>query len=314
MSKKPKSELKLNAIVVCCTPSWLPAAACTLKSCADQGGAEVADFYVIAMGLTEQDKVDFQNFQTRHKFSATIIEGKLPQKLIDNAPKRFSAAAFLRLTLNEILDPTYKRVLYLDSDILALSPMAHIFTMDLGGKCLGAVEDYQSFPSIFGSWKDHARAIGLKTGERYFNSGVLLLDWPQILKLKLLQTCVERIMALPKSGGKLNFPDQDVMNLVFAGQWHRMSTRYNLISIVSDYFPENPIFRHFTMDHKPWGPVWVLGHQQARRLYQSMLKGSPWANKMGVAAKRIAPIESLGIFLRRADKATRERYRRHLES
>ncbi|HEY5364820.1 MAG TPA: glycosyltransferase family 8 protein [Aestuariivirga sp.] len=314
MSKKPKSKLKPNAIVVCCTPSWLPAAACTLKSCADQGGAEVADFYVIAMGLTEQDKVDFQNFQTRHKFSATIIEGKLPQKLIDNAPKRFSAAAFLRLTLNEILDPTYKRVLYLDSDILALSPMAHIFKMDLGGKCLGAVEDYQSFPSIFGSWKDHARAIGLKTGERYFNSGVLLIDWQQILKRKLLQTCLARIMALPKSGGKLNFPDQDVMNLVFAGQWHRMPTRYNLISIVSDYFPETPVFRHFTKDHKPWGKVWVLGHAQGRQLYQSMLKGSAWANKMGVRATRIAPFESLGIFLRRADKATRERYRRHLES
>ncbi|MDP8996501.1 MAG: glycosyltransferase family 8 protein [Pseudomonadota bacterium] len=314
MSWKPKIKLKPNAIVVCCTPSWLPAAACTLKSCADQGGAEVADFYVIAMGLSEQDKTNFQIFQSHHKFSATIIEGKLPQKLIDNAPKRFSAAAFLRLTLNEILDPTYVRVLYLDSDILALSPIAHIFKMDLGCKYLGAVEDYQSFPSVFGSWKDHARSIGLKPGERYFNSGVLLFDWPQIIKHKMLQACVERIMALPKSGGKLSFPDQDMMNLVFAGEWHRLPTRYNLISIVSDYFPEDPIFRHFTMDHKPWGPVWVLGHQQGRQLYQSMLKGSAWATKMGVPAKRIAPLESLRIFLRRADKATRERYRKHLES
>ena len=121
-------------------------------------------------------------------------------------------------------------------------------------------------------------------------------------------------MALQKSGGKLSVPDQDMMNLVFAGKWHRLHTRYNLISIVSDYFQETPVFRHFTKDHKPWGPVWVLGHQQGRQLYQSMLKDSPWASKMGVAATRIAPFESLGIFLRRPDKATRERYRLHLES
>ena len=127
---------KPNAIVVCCTPNWLPYAACTLKSCVDQGGSRVADLYVICMGVTERDRKSFAAFLARHCFSATLIDGELPEKLVKNSQKRFSAAAFLRLTLNEILAPDYQRVLYLDSDILALSPMASLFDIELGGKPL----------------------------------------------------------------------------------------------------------------------------------------------------------------------------------
>jgi lipopolysaccharide biosynthesis glycosyltransferase len=309
-----QTKNKSNAIVVCCTPSWLPAAACTLKSCADQGGAEVADFYVVAMGLTDKDRKDFQTFQSINNFSATIVDGILPQRLVDIATKRFSAAAFLRLTLDQILDAGYRRVLYLDSDILALQPIGSMFDIDLQGKCLGAVEDYQSLPSLFGDRFNHTRSIGLKPGERYFNSGVLLFNWPETLKRRMLPQCVDRILALGTSKKKFNFPDQDIMNLVFAGQWHRLPMAYNLMSVLSDYFPKKPIFRHFTKDHKPWQNVWMPGFSEFKKQYQAMLQNSPWASAFKTKMTRIAPIESLGIMLRRMDTASRDRYLKHLES
>ncbi len=305
---------KPNAIVVCCTPNWLPYAACTLKSCVDQGGSRAADLYVICMGVTENDRKSFAAFLTRHIFSATLIAGALPEKLVKNSQKRFSAAAFLRLTLNEILAPDYQRVLYLDSDILALSSMASLFDVDLGGKPLAAVEDYQSFPGMFGSKRNHATDIGLPAGARYFNSGVLLFDWPQTQARKLLQQCVQRILALDASAKKLGFPDQDVMNLVFAGEWLRLPRVYNLISIVSDYFPERPVFRHFTMDNKPWHNVWVLGYGEYRETYKAMLTATPWESSVANRISRIAPIQSLKMLLRRADTRTSTRYLRHLES
>jgi lipopolysaccharide biosynthesis glycosyltransferase len=304
---------KANAIVVCCTANWLPYAACTIKSCMDQGGA-IADLYVICMGLTDQHRQDFAAFLTRHNFSANLIDGVLPEKLVKNAQKRFSAAAFLRLTLNEILAADYQRVLYLDSDILALAPIAPLFEMDIGGKPLAAVEDYQSFPGRFGAKHNHASAIGLPPGARYFNSGVLLFDWPQTLARKLLQECVQRILALDKSAKKLGFPDQDVMNLVFAGEWLRLPRIYNLISIVSDYFPERPVFRHFTMDNKPWHAVWVLGYGEYRAQYKAMLAGTPWSSLIGERLTNIAPIQSLNMLRRRLSKRTRARYLHHLES
>lgn len=311
MAFTPKS--KPNAIVTCCTPNWLPLAACTLKSCVDQGGAHLADFYVVAMGLTEKHRADFQAFLTRHKFHATIIDGVLPQELIDRAPKRFSAAAFLRLTLDQMLDPTYERVLYLDSDVLALASVAQVLNYDLQGKPLGAVEDYQSFPTRTGGHAKHPQSIGLPPGSRYFNSGVLLFDWPQILARKKLPECVDRILGLSASRKKLSFPDQDVMNLVFANEWQRMPTRFNLISIVSDYFPEPPVFRHFTRDHKPWHKVKGIGYSDYYQQYRTMLEGTPWVGMVQTGFNRLAPFISFGNYLRSRDVKTRERYRKHLE-
>ena len=313
MNVKPKPRTKANAIVTCCTANWLPLAACTLKSCVDQGGAELADFYVVAMGISDKDRADFKAFVQRHKFTATLIDGNLPQDLIDNAPKRFSAAAYLRLTLDHVLDPTYARVLYLDSDILALSPIAQVLNYDLGTNCLGAVEDYQSFPSRTGGHAKHPQSIGLPPGSRYFNSGVLLFDWPQILRKKMLPECIERIVGLSASGTKLNFPDQDVMNLVFKDQWQRMPVTFNLISIVSDYFTETPVFRHFTRDHKPWQKVRGIGYSNYYKLYQSMLRGTAWEAVTENGTTHIAPFIAIGNYMRQRDAKTRQRYQKHLQ-
>ena len=174
------------------------------------------------------------------------------------------------------------------------------------------MEDYQSFPNRFGGHARHPRAIGLAPGSRYFNSGVLLFDWQKTLAQRLLPRCVERIMALSTSGEKLNFPDQDVMNLVFAGKWQVMPTRFNLISIVSDYFPESPVFRHFTRDHKPWHRVKGIGYEAYHQIYKSMLDGTPWAAQVESGRMRLAPLISLGNYWRSRDAKTRERYRKHL--
>ena len=274
----------------------------------------MADFYVMAIGVSDKDRAEFQMFLSHHKFSATIIDGILPQKLIDRAPKRFSAAAYLRLVMDKVLDPEYQRVLYLDSDILALAPIQQVLNYNLQGKLLGAVEDYQSFPTRSGAHARHPRSIGLFADSRYFNSGVLLFDWPQTLARNKIAECLDRILALTLSNQKMSFPDQDVMNVVFAGEWQRMPARFNLISIVSDYFPQQTVFRHFTRDHKPWHKVIGIGYSGFYEQYLSMLKGTPWVSQIETGFPRFAPIITLGNFLRQRDSKTRLRYRNYLES
>ncbi len=307
-----KSKSKEMAIVTCCTPNWLPFAACTLKSCADQGAAEYADLYVICLQPTNKDLRDFENFVAHHALSVNFIDGSLSQELIERAPKRFSAAAFLRLTLDQLLDPSYVRVLYLDSDILALGPIAQVLKYGLQGKCLGAVEDFQSFPTRFGSHAKHPSAIGLPPGSRYFNSGVLLFDWSKTLKERRLPECIARVVELSSSANKLRFPDQDAMNLVFAGEWQPMPLAFNLISIVSDFFSEPPVLRHFTRDHKPWHKVRGIGYSHFYKQYQSMLRGTAWAAITERGRPHLAPLIAIGNFVRRHDRVAREVYRKHL--
>ncbi|MDE2385519.1 MAG: glycosyltransferase family 8 protein [Alphaproteobacteria bacterium] len=305
---------KNNAIVVCCTPNWLAPAACTLKSCHDHGASAFADFYVISLGLSALDRQQFQKFLDKNNFSATLVEGKLPEYLVAKSPKRYSAATYLRLTLNHILPPNYNRVLYLDSDVLACAPLKSLFEQDLSGKCLGAVEDFQSFPNWRGGDAKHPKKIGLPSGARYFNAGMLLLDWQQTLQKNMLQKCIDLILEKLVANQRFKFHDQDALNLVFAKDWQRLPQRYNVISVLSDYFQDGIVIRHFTKDHKPWHNVRIIGNSEAREFYRRALADSPWASFFESGRRRFAPIENLGITLRRKDKKTRARFVRYSQT
>ena len=163
---KTPARAKLNAIVVCCTPNWLPLAGATLLSCVQNGGAESADFYVLTSASNAFDRQQFASFTKAHGFAAKVIDLTLPKALASFPTARFSTAALLRLTIDQHLPAHYTRVLYLDCDILCEGSVAEIFAADLHDKSLGAVEDYQSLPGAFNASGSHIQNIGLPTGAR----------------------------------------------------------------------------------------------------------------------------------------------------
>ena len=98
--------------------------------------------------------------------------------------KRFTPYALLRLYAADIPDLPDK-ILYLDTDTLVLAPLTDLFATDLTGYEFGACKDY------FGHWF---------FGWRYCNSGVLLLNLPEIKKTHLMdkarQMCIEKNLFL----------------------------------------------------------------------------------------------------------------------
>src|SRR5699024_1632037 len=79
--------------------------------------------------------------------------------------------AYFRLLLPELL-PGVKRILYLDVDMLVLDNLVEIYRTDLGNNILGFVRD---FPIT--NDKNYSSCLLLgKFGNRYFNSGMLLMD------------------------------------------------------------------------------------------------------------------------------------------
>ncbi len=305
--------LKPNAIVVCCTPSWLPYAAVTLLSCFQHGACEVADLYVAVIGASSEDHKDFANFTKTYGFAAKLIPANLPMALATFTPPRFGPAALLRLNLEEILPPEYRRVLYLDSDILAQSSVADIFAVDLKGKIVGAVEDYQSLPGPMKLFSSYSQNLGLARNARYFNSGVLLFDWQQIREGGHLRRCIERYVDFQQGGHSLKLPDQDLLNLEFAGNWKRLDMRFNLMSFFVDYFPAIPVFRHFSNRVKPWGSSWQPGLASARNIYREVLRRSPWADFAPGHFTRPSIAGTCGVILRMLDPFSGRRYRKYLE-
>ena len=309
---KASTPAQPNAIVVCCTPNWLPLAGATLLSCVQNGGAEVADFYVLTSNSSEMDRHHFASFTKAHGFAPTLMDVSLPKELAAFPTARFSTAALLRLALDQHLPVHYNRVLYLDCDILCENSVTEIFKIDLHGKSLGAVEDYQSLPGPLNMFGSHVRKIGLPSGARYFNSGVLLFDWKQTLSRKILSRCVRHITKLQMSGESYNLPDQDVLNLEFAGDWQPLNIKFNLMAFFVDYFAIAPVFRHFSNKYKPWNGTWLPGLTKYRARYEALLTDSPWPDFVAKRFSKIAFVEASACALRRIDFISRKRFTKHL--
>lgn len=313
MNKMSENKSNTFAIVLCCTANWLPFAAVTLLSCVRHGAAEIADLFVMVLGARTKDYQMFHEFTNAHGFHAALIDCVMPPLVGAYSFERFSDASILRLTIDNQLPSKYDRVLYLDSDILAKAPLDEIFTVDLKNKSLGAVEDYQSLPHPINRFSSYTEKLGLGKAAPYFNSGVMLFDWPKTRNKGYLQRCIDRIAAAPQQGQLFKLPDQDVLNLEFAGDWQRLDSRFNLMAFFVDYFPMKPVFRHFSNRQKPWGPHWQPGFGQARAFYRETLANSPWPSFAPGPYKGASLEGTGGTILRKLNPIGARRYRAYME-
>lgn len=313
MNEMSENKSSFFAIVLCCSADWLPFAAAALLSCVHCGAAEIADLFVMVLGARPKDRQMFYEFTNAHGFHVALIDCVIPP-LVEKYPfERFSSASVLRLILDKHLPEKYARVLYLDSDILAEGSIADILTVDLKNKSMGAVEDYQSLPHPLNRVSSYAEKLGLGKGTPYFNSGVMLFDWRKTLEKGFLQRCLERIAAAPQRGQLFKLPDQDVLNLEFAGDWQRLDLRFNLMHFFVDYFPMKPVFRHFSNRQKPWGPHWNPGFSQARAFYRETLSNSPWPSFAPGPYKGASLEGTAGTILRKLNPLGARHYRAHME-
>ncbi len=94
------------------------------------------------------------------------------------ATDRFPPIVYARLLLDRLLPPGIERVVYLDCDVMVCQPIEALYDIDMGGHPLAAVFD----PFHLGIKKGHdirTKNTPFDTGDRYFNSGVLLIDLPR---------------------------------------------------------------------------------------------------------------------------------------
>lgn len=170
----------------------------------------------------------------------------------------FTRAILFRLGLPHLAPADCRRVIYLDADIIVTDDIRKLWSIDLGGAALGAVEDAYVDPVAFA-----ARWGVAQRPARYFNSGVLLVDLEQVRRDGLFDAAL-RFVA--EHGDKLTLTDQDALNFAFAGRWHALSVVWNvqrhmtIPSLFSEVAPHNmlgakaPAIVHYTGPEKPWLP------------------------------------------------------------
>lgn len=176
----------------------------------DKNTHEKVDVYLIYYKL----KPESLEYIVRLNEVLTNVEIKI-RKLKDYHYERLSlfketklpTEAYFRLLLPELL-PGIKRVLYLDVDMLILNDLKELYQTKLGNNVMGVVRDFP-FTNDKNSW---AYFLLGDAGERYFNSGMLLLN----LEVMRKNNIVEKFIKFISETSQYYFlGDQDAFNVFF---------------------------------------------------------------------------------------------------
>lgn len=177
----------------------------------------------------------------------------------------FSQANFYRLLIPERVTTT-SRVLYLDADILVRQSLMPLYDTDLGDCPVAAAPD--AYPPA------DCKRLGIPEDLGYFNSGILLMD----LAAWRRERIADQVMAyLSQHNGNpqlCRYADQDGLNMVLQGRWHRLdeSWNFNIYHCTVDpqqlsqsrrqVLRQGPAVIHFADRKKPWIRDYALPYQQ----------------------------------------------------
>ena len=158
-----------------------------------------------------------------------------------NYNNRWTYMTLIRLALPEIL-PNENKVLWVDVDTIVTADISELFAIDLDGCYFGAVEEPERSKRPF----------------VYYNAGIMLHD------LEALRDGKYKQLINLVNGFKMDFPDQDAINLSCQKQIKPISAIYNscpwtgelldakIIHFAADRnYSERALFKHYSQ--MKWG-------------------------------------------------------------
>ncbi|MBA4107471.1 MAG: hypothetical protein C0485_17175 [Pirellula sp.] len=223
-----------------------------------------------------------------------------------------SVAAYLRLLMPTLLPADVKRVIYVDADMLVRRDLAELWAEPQGEHAALAVQDLaapyfdaeSSIPQIqrcrghLAAFTPVAnyRELDLPTDNKYFNSGLLVLNIDQWRREKIGEQVLD---CLREHRQHVLWWDQYALNVVLARKWRALDLRWNQGAHVFVYptwreswlgqaefarLRNDPWIVHFCSPSKPW-------HYFCRHPYtfefRSCLKRTAWRDWRPEAPDRL---------------------------
>ena len=178
-------------------------------------------------------------------------------------------AAYYRLLLPSLLmEP---RCIYMDCDMICRSSLKPLWETDLGSRPAAAVRDIDE--------DRHAARLGL---DRYFNSGLLLMDLDRMRQEGLQQ---DFLRCMREQAERIVMHDQDVLNVVLQGRIRELDMTWNCQVTRTRKCRETGFHAlsrtanvlHFIGHRKPW----TRGcRAPGRREYHACLQRTPWRQSL----------------------------------
>jgi lipopolysaccharide biosynthesis glycosyltransferase len=276
-------------IALGCDEAFVPHAAVVIRSILHNSPKEDhLVFNVVTTGLSEKTLVRLSKVAESDR-SCLRIHALNASNLKNLPPCHLTLNAYLRIFLPELL-PDLERVIYLDCDLLPIASLRPLWETRLRpGAIAAACEDIYSIYAKLGNEDLIAffDALGMKTGESYFNSGVILMDldgWRD-------QSVTEKACNWGTENPELiRHADQDILNVILKGSVHYLPLKWNLSIHMIDRAnriggatdcttdekaaTEDPAIIHFVGHHKGNSLETPMPYQ---RQYLRRLAETPWA-------------------------------------
>jgi lipopolysaccharide biosynthesis glycosyltransferase len=150
---------------------------------------------------------------------------------------------YLRFFLESLIPYNFKRLLYLDIDVLVLDDLKELFQRNFSTVISASLSE-----SLILARGEHL----VDHNSMYFNDGVILIDFEK-WKSEQIEN---QLIGVAKSGPFV-YLDQDVFNIVFKDSWTLLDKRFNFLQEIqledfSTRSIQNPAIVHF-VGAKPWG-------------------------------------------------------------
>ena len=243
-----------------------------LKSLIENSHGEKFDIIVFNSDITENNrKLLFNmlpnNFNLRFFDISDFISTNFPEIKLKSL-NNWSVEIYNRIFI-PLLMPLYKKVLYLDTDIIINQPLNELFNTDFENNQILAVKDATAQILHLKEFKERyehiKNCLGIKKETDYFNSGMIMFNIPAIDKREYKYSIEQAFKQ-----EKLLYPDQDILNVIFERKVKYVSNKWNLCcgifiwnkdfmsSIDGDYLLDiesafaKPVVLHYTSPQKPW--------------------------------------------------------------
>ncbi len=235
--------------------------------------------YAVFVLHSELDNTDIEHLESMctdnvfvHCISVDI--NRLVGNNFDYTTAHYSKEMYYRILIADMFG-IYNKVIYIDCDLVLNTDIANLYQTDLCDNVIAAVIN----PVIYST--DYIKnTLGVEP-EKYFNSGVLIINIKKFKELKIKERCLNLLQEIKS----LRFPDQDVLNIACQGSVLYLDIRWNYqwffkidnIQLPTyckeqyDMASSNPYIIHYSSGKKPW----KMRNLRYAELWWKYAKGTP---------------------------------------
>ena len=164
----------------------------------------------------------------------------------------WSTSMYSRYFIPKIV-PDLEKAIYLDVDIIVKKDIKDLYNQDMENHPIAAMEESRHYtPTIV----RRLRKIWPTYAGQYFNSGVLLLDIQKLIAMNFTNQAIQMTLSMKHV---LEFPDQDILNILFENNVKSLDCFFNLFASMIPVLKQNhqeiplsePTIIHYAAG-KPW--------------------------------------------------------------